>query len=180
MSSKARCTVQETRAKVGRKSNRSMKAARNFAGVLAATAVLAPATAAHAVSVVVDGSTYDIVTFTGTYSSNISRFTKKEMPWYGNSSLAKAFAMAIGAQLGVPNLGMFGPYFVHGLNGTLTTSVAYAPAQRRSIPFAIPPAAPYAYAVASTQSVPAPLPLFGMAAGFSISRRLRRRIKLSA
>jgi hypothetical protein len=170
----------EMRAKAGRKSNRSMKAARNFAVVVAVTAILAAATAAHAVSVVVEGSTYDIVTFTGTSSSNISRFTKMEMPWYGNSSQAKAFAMAIGAQLGAPNVGMFGPHVVHALHGTLATSFAYMPAQRNSIPLGIPPADPYTDAVASTQSVPSPLPLVGMAAGFSISRRLHRRIKVSA
>ena len=75
----------EMRAKAGRKSNRSMKAARNFAVVVAVTAILAAATAAHAVSVVVEGSTYDIVTFTGTSSSNISRLPESlrvvEIPW---------------------------------------------------------------------------------------------------
>lgn len=132
-----------------------------------------------------------MTTFAGSYSTNSSRFTTTEMPWFGSESLAEQFAIAVGAQLGTPVLGTNGPYFAYttvidpDFGNTSLFGYSYSS-------FTNPPAVTRlsagsnfnnTYAVASAQApsaVPGPLPLFGAAAAFGMSRRLRRRIKLSA
>lgn len=166
-----------------------VKAARTLAALVATTAAFASAGAAHAVSVVVNGTTYDVTSFNGSYSNNISRFTTTEMPWFDNASLAQQFATAVETQLGTPNFNTNGPYFAYAESfneelGVFTLSYLYdtsadPPVFSRNIPGTLG----ITYAVASAQgpsAVPGPLPLFGAAAAFDISRRLRRRIKLSA
>ena len=155
-------------------------------------AVLASANAANAltVPVVVNGTTYDVTTFVGTYNDNSSRFTTTEMPWFGSGSSAEQFAIAVGTQLGLPVFGDTGPFFAYsiltGERGS-TSLNAYAYESFANPPGVFSGAAgasfSASYAVASAQArsaVPGPLPLFGAAAAFGMSRRLRRRIKLSA
>ena len=156
---------------------------------LAAAGLLLGAGSASAVTiptvpVLVNGTTYDVTYFEGSYDNNISRFTTAEMPWWGDSSLANTFATAIGVNLGRPLFNNFGPGFAYTLetsdpsdikarlytwdenhfpdpatiNGVLSVAVSY--------PYAI--AAPH-----SPAPVPAPLPLFGAAAAFRATRRLR-------
>lgn len=170
---------------------RSVKAARTLAALVAATAAFSSADAAHAVPVVVNGTTYDVTTFTGSYNSNSSRFTTTEMPWFGDGSLAEQFAIAVGAQLGTPVLGTNGPLFAYStaIDPTFGSTNIFVYSYNSTTN---PPAVKFlsaassfniTYAVASAQApsaVPGPLPLFGAAAAFGMSRRLRRRIKLSA
>jgi hypothetical protein len=170
-----------------------MQAVRTLSTFVVTMAVLASANAANAltVPVVVNGTTYDVTTFAGSYSNNSSRFTTTEMPWFGSGSSAQQFAIAVGTQLGTPVLGTIGPYFAHTItNDPIFGSFdagAYAYILTDNPPGVSPTSAggsiSITYAVASAQApsaVPGPLPLFGAAAAFGMSRRLRRRIKLNA
>jgi len=56
-----------------------MKASRTFAALFASTVAIISANAAHAVSVVVNGNTYEVSTFTGSYEANASKFTTTQM-----------------------------------------------------------------------------------------------------
>jgi hypothetical protein len=151
-----------------------------------------PAQAVPSVTVNVDGKDYEITYFTGSYYDNTSLFqtpaNNGSMPWWGNLSLANSFASAVELQLGMLNAvggsNDSGPYFAIGpnegnpyndtyfytvwsnINGTISMPVNYS--------------GNYAYATATPIPAPGPLPLFGAAAAFGASRRLRRRIKLSA
>lgn len=146
--------------------------------------------AAQAAIVNVGGTNYDVTYFTGAANSNLSKFNTPanggQMPWWGNSSLAQSFATAVGNQAGLPNLaGDGGPFFAFAPEpgfprfeswsidqgivkkefwGANVTINSWATASLA------PPPAP--------SGVPGPLPLFGAAAAFSMSRRLRRRIQL--
>jgi len=169
-----------------------MQAARTLSTFVVTMAVLASANAANAltVPVVVNGTTYDVTTFVGTYNDNSSRFTTTEMPWFGSESSAEQFAIAVGTQLGLPVFGNAGPFFAYSIRtdprGGVTLgnysyeSLSNPPGVSTTVSGASFSAS---YAVASAQApsaVPGPLPLFGAAAAFGMSRRLRRRIKLSA
>ena len=132
-----------------------------------------------------------MTTFEGSYSNNSSRFTTTEMPWFGSGSLAEQFAIAVGAQLGTPVLDTNGPYFAYSIvidpDFDTTSIPSYTYNSFLNPPTVVESSAGEfvnnTYAVASAQApsaVPGPLPLFGAAAAFGMSRRLRRRIKLSA
>jgi hypothetical protein len=56
---------------------------------------------ASAFQAVVGGRTYEMSTFTGSYSANSGRFTTAEMPWFGNQSLATQFAAGVADGLGL-------------------------------------------------------------------------------
>ena len=144
--------------------------------------------AAQAAIVNVGGTNYDVTYFTGAANSNLSKFQTPanggQMPWWGNSSLTQSFATAVGNKAGLPNLaGSGGPFFAYAFSqpsvfswslddvtivndawGAFVTFNSWATASLA------PPPAP--------SGVPGPLPLFGAAAAFSMSRRLRRRIQL--
>ncbi|MFN7899191.1 MAG: hypothetical protein ACK5N0_05920 [Synechococcaceae cyanobacterium] len=137
--------------------------------------------------VVVNGNTYNVPYFEGTYNGNISRFTTAEMPWWGDSSLASTFATAIGNDLGLPYISLVGPGFAYGTVtlsdpdfGNLTQVEVYdynltsSPSVSAGANYATDGF--YPYAIVTPQSpapVPAPLPLFGAAAAFSATQRLR-------
>lgn len=170
-----------------------MQAARTLSTFVVTMAVLASANAANAltVPVVVNGTTYDVTTFVGSYNDNSSRFTTTEMPWFGSGSSAEQFAIAVGTQLGLPVFGSTGPFFAYLIGtdplGGSTKLDAYSYESSSNPPSVSKrgSAASFSasYAVVSAQApsaVPGPLPLFGAAAAFGMSRRLRRRIKLSA
>jgi hypothetical protein len=44
------------------------------------------------VQVTVDGTTYELSFFTGSYNDNTGRFNTTEMPWWGDNTLAEAVA----------------------------------------------------------------------------------------
>ena len=136
---------------------------------------------AQALVVTVGGQQWDVTTFTGSYSANTTKFNTAasggQMPWWGSSTTANAFATAVGAGLGTPNIGTVGPLFgfrplqgnvigrlfdpVGGtVGGGVALSDTYTYAQATAVP-----------------AVPGPLPALGAAAAFGYSRTLRKRIK---
>jgi hypothetical protein len=171
----------------------SSRLGQRLQGALGAAAALAAISlspgSAQAYVVTVGGTQYDVTTFTGTYNDNISKFATAAnsgvMPWWGNSNTAGVFANAVALGLGQPNLGnRFGPAFAYAAGGgvvnyilwdTVHSSVLFntnSPQTDAGITWA-------QVAPASSAPVPGPLPLFGAAAAFGFSRKLRKRIKRS-
>jgi hypothetical protein len=159
----------------------------------------------QALVVTVNDQRWDVTTFTGTYNDNVSKFATAAnggvMPWFNNIGLSYEFATAVAGGFGVTNnqnlsfQGGTGPWF--GVE-------AYAPDPDQDPPFlgeisyvmsAFEPAdgswfttgwADYmsvsgVWAQATPFNddtpVPGPLPVFGAAAAFGFSRKLRKRIK---
>jgi hypothetical protein len=145
---------------------------------------------AEAVSVTVNGTTYDVNTFAGTYNANTAKFNTLAnnglMPWWGNESLAQQFATAVGASLGTPVSGIYGPNFAHAIQNAgfavYVNGKVFDPSNSSvySLSFTTNESGTYATATLAPPpaGVPGPLPLFGAAAAFGLSRRLRRRIQL--
>jgi hypothetical protein len=144
-------------------------------------------------SVTVGGTQYNLTYFQGDYNSNIAKFETPAnnglMPWWGNAAMATLFSDALGLQLGTPNPPppfSYSPNFAYGVfNVTGELSIdAIANAGSGSFYTVERPNASLAYAILATPTtptaVPGPAPLFGAAAAFGMSRRLRRRIKLGA
>jgi hypothetical protein len=151
---------------------------------------------AHAYVVTVGGVQYDVTTFTGSYNDNTSNFALPPggvMPWWGNSTLAKSFAQEVFGGLATPNGGN-GPFFAWGTY--ISAGVTYWDAWAYTVdgmtgdPYPSPISVssdlstPFVWAQATLYTAPAapapgPLPLFGAAAAFGFSRKLRRRIKLA-
>ena len=67
---------------------------------------VASADSADFVTVIVDGTSYDIATFNTTFAAAAS--TLEETPWFGNEALATELAAAVGPSLG---FGILGPLF---------------------------------------------------------------------
>lgn len=66
----------------------------------------------HAATITLNGQTYTISTFTGSYTLNSQYFNTTNMPWWGSTTDARAAAGSLGNQLGYPNAsGNFSPYF---------------------------------------------------------------------
>jgi hypothetical protein len=142
--------------------------------------------------VTVGGVQYDVTTFTGSYNNfngspngNTSKFETAanggSMPWWNSQSLAIDFSLAVGNNFGA-NLqyaylanacGGGNPYIctvgVITWNGSTYGGTGVNASDSQT------------YAVASQILAPAPgpLPLFGAAAAFGFSRKLRKRIKLA-
>jgi hypothetical protein len=149
---------------------------------------------AQAVVVNVDGQDWDVTTFAGGYYENSSKFETPAnggvMPWWNNHDLAYSFTAAVSSSLGDE-----GPYFAYYTDPTTYGGVGtigvfiYNSDHPMTIfgagKHGIGPgygghsawaqATPYA----SPAAVPGPLPLFGVAAAFGYSRKLRQRIKCS-
>lgn len=134
----------------------------------------------------VNGTNYDVTTFTGSYNDNTTKFATAAnggvMPWWGDTTLAGAFATAASAeqaQFGYPNNSATrGPYFAYqfptGLGNVAwrTYTSSNPNFQLTSTPSA---SVTYAQAVlAPPTPVPAPLPILGALASFRAARRLRR------
>ena len=169
----------------------SSRLGQRFQLALGAAAALAAISlspgSAQAYVVTVGGIQYDVTTFTGTYNDNISKFATPAnggvMPWWeggGSGLLAQQFATQVGLGLGLPNSGpVSGPAFgyrdfggiqnfrVNSSNTTFNQAVGHGQTFT------------YAQATLYTAPVPGPLPLFGAAAAFGFSRKLRKRIKLA-
>ena len=150
------------------------------------------AQAAPTVTVNVGGTNYDVTYFEGAYDTNTAKFQAPpagQMPWRGDSALAESFATKIGAQLGLPLFGVRGTAFAYGtfiggeLGKTNTRFWVYESTASPNIYASdIEADSDFPYATASLTPnpsvVPGPLPLFGAAAAFGMSRRLRRRCQL--
>jgi len=150
---------------------------------------------AQAVVVNVDGQDWDVTTFSGGYYENSSKFETPAnggvMPWWNNINLAGTFTAAVSSSLGDE-----GPYFAFETDPTAFggVGVIYQLIYNSSHPMTIfgagkagigpgygGPQAGWAQATPYTSpaAVPGPLPLFGAAAAFGFSRKLRKRIKSS-
>ncbi len=158
---------------------------------------------AQALVVTVNGQQWNVTTFTGSYDANISKFNTPAnggvMPWWtgnSNQSPASDFAQAVQFDLGTfssnPPFGTSfqpgGPYFastvlVNGIgSGSDSIEVAWYAARTGQSPIVqfsqttLSRTLSVTYAQASLVPVPGPLPLFGAAAAFGFSRKLRKRI----
>lgn len=158
---------------------------------------------AQALTVTVGGQQWDVTTFTGSYNDNTGKFKTPNnggvMPWWGQVTVAAAWADALGWALGDPNTGQWdiaenlrsGPAFgwsigIHPINGDEIIYTQYVFAQPASTypNYLVSPAnmgdlrsrTTITWAQA-TQPVPGPLPLFGALAAFRASRLLRKRVE---
>ena len=169
----------------------SSRLGQRFQLALGAAAALAAISlspgSAQAYVVTVGGVQYDVTTFTGTYSANTSKFALPAnggvMPWWGSFTLANQFTVAVGNGLGFLNEGnTLGPLFVRFAAGGFVDSYGWriGPPQGLEIVRPLQPDPLYTWAQATLYTAPAPgpLPLFGAAAAFGFSRKLRKRIKL--
>ncbi len=157
-----------------------------------AQAACDPASPLNTCRVTVGGLQYDVTTFTGSYDNSTSKFATAAnggvMPWWtgGSDATAIAFATAVGTGLGGPN--SFGPpgggpFFAYRLNGGPQFSFRSGSGTIESTgPLSSSSSAVWAQATlysSPAASVPGPLPLFGAAAAFGFSRKLRKRIQES-
>jgi hypothetical protein len=148
--------------------------------------------------VTVGGVQYDVTTFTGSYNDNKSKFALPAnggvMPWWGNGTLASQFATQVGSFFGYPNgplgfdcttfcgpifgyagdLGGFPNNFGTGSIRLPSGTVVQQPVQPQTASFTWAQLAP------PPALTPGPLPLFGAAAAFGFSRKLRKRIQESS
>jgi hypothetical protein len=141
-------------------------------------------------SVTVGGTQYNITYFQGDYNSNIAKFETPAnnglMPWWGSEAMATLFSDALGLQLGTPNPPppfSYSPLFAYiAINDSGKLKIdAIANAGSSSFNAGDSGDESLAYAILATPTaVPGPAPIFGAAAAFGMSRRLRRRIKLGA
>ena len=175
----------------------SLKLALGAAAALAAIS-LSPGSA-QAFVVNVGGVQYDVTTFIGSYNDNSNKFALPPapggMPWWGSQSIASQFAAAVGDNLGFWNNGVtcsacIAPLF--GWSATVPGGGIWLEAYGNPAVFANPALSGASYlngvhewAYASVVNlpvvpVPGPLPLFGAAAAFGFSRKLRKRIKLAS
>jgi len=143
---------------------------------------------AQALVVNVGGKTYDVTTF---LSSNTGspQFALPPapgvMPWWNNQTLAAQFASAVGSGLGAPNGNGRGAFF--GFNNTPAfncfgqqTAGNVCSAFFDSSAVLIDSFEGDRTWAQANELVPGPLPVFGAAAAFGFSRKLRKRIKGSA
>ena len=161
----------------------------SFTAAASSVALCLAPNPAEAVPVTVNGTAYDVNTFAGTYNANTAKFNTLAnnglMPWWGNASLAEQFSAAVGASLGTPVAG-YGPNFAHAIQNSgfavYVNGKVFDPSFSSvySYSFLTNESGTYATATLAPPpaGVPGPLPLFGAAAAFGLSRRLRRRIQL--
>lgn len=145
--------------------------------------------AAHALTVVVGGTTYDLQLYSGSYNSDPSFFQTTanggRMPWWGNATLAEALAAQLANGLsptytdGDP---VEGPLFATSFDAqSLASDVGASFFDLSTLGItdvvstgSFDRSASLGYAVTTTPA-PGPLPILGLAAGLSTARRLRRR-----
>jgi hypothetical protein len=177
----------------------SSRLGQRFQLALGAAAALAAISlspgSAQAYVVTVGGVQYDVTTFTGSYNANISKFETAAnggvMPWWGGGyDLGGLFATAVRENLGTPNSysgNTSGPIFsVEAWDGDVggkiwCTADCSGLTNPISIGWLASNSVVYAQATLYTAptAAPGPLPLFGAAAAFGFSRKLRKSIKRS-
>jgi hypothetical protein len=131
-------------------------------GGVAAMALLP--VSASAFQTVVGGKTYEVSTFTGSYSANSSRFTVAEMPWFGNQSQATEFAAAVGAGLGLnpgiilPGIGRagVGPLFASAKDVAVVLGEVPIPVTRNSLYYQVGPTTTGTYPFGTLPPLPIP------------------------
>jgi len=154
-----------------------------------AQAACAPGTAATLCRVTVGGLQYDVTRFTASYNANPTTFNTTNnggvMPWWGNGATATQFATQVGNYFGNQRFGGLGSvYFAYSRNPS-TSLVSFSLQYEGSIygdwTTADTDVRDWAqatlYSPAAASAAPGPLPLFGAAAAFGFSRKLRKRIQ---
>ena len=140
---------------------------------------------ASALMVTVGSIDYDVTVFNGSYNSNSALFQippAGQVPWWGNDMLAIDFAQQVYDQLGPGSTPGNSPIFAYEVSGTDILGISQDLADILiQYPETIADNVAVKYAIATPlnsapASVPAPLPVFGAAAAFGWSRRIRRRI----
>jgi hypothetical protein len=153
-----------------------------------------------AIDVVVDGTTYDVTIFSGSYNNNRAKFNTPPsgvMPWFGSDMLATQFALALGTSLGTIGInriayplngsnnygGLFptrivslSPGSVNVFGQALTSNLAMTTSSFFTNGV-IPRYWVQAVAKVRATAVPGPLPLVGMALAYGYSRKVRSRIR---
>lgn len=144
---------------------------------------------ASALVLTVRGNQYDVTTFQGSYNNDTSKFNTSPsgvMPWWGDAALADEFMQLLNDDFGYNNPSSVGPYFAYGTEflpgipdlgvpdetiGNASMMNSYGVGFRNGFTLG----QTYIFAQAQqVQSVPAPLPIFGVAAAFSCAQRFRR------
>jgi hypothetical protein len=152
-----------------------------FAVVSGSTVSLLASLPAQAVGVNFGGVFHDVSVVEMTYLSSYSAFQLPplgQMPWWGSQVSADYFAEQVYNLLGEGSTAGYGPLFAHRYDASL--ALLLGSLQDITTPGFLIDGTPTAgamvqYAIAAAP-VPGPLPLFGAAAAFGWSRRLRRRI----
>jgi hypothetical protein len=152
-----------------------------FAFVCGSAVSLLASSPANAVGVTFGGVFYDVSVVEMSYVSSASSFQLPplgQMPWWGSQTNADYFAEQVYDALGDGSSSGYGPLFAHRFDTSL--ALVLGSLQDTATPGFVIDGTPAAsaivhYAIASAP-VPGPLPLFGAAAAFGWSRRLRRRI----
>ena len=141
----------------------------------------------------VGGLQYDVTTFTGSYNNSTNKFANLPapgaMPWWGNAALADQFFRAVGTSLGLGVNRIYGldaaPAFAYGnyVGGSVHAKILFTDYVNFTYgtvgPGDILRTQTLVYAQATLYSVPGPLPLFGAAAAFGYSRKLRKRTQVA-
>jgi len=145
---------------------------------------------AQAYWITVGGVQYNVTTFTGSYIDNAAKFALPQaagvMPWWDSPSLASEFATKVssfycypnGSGIGCPTL--CGPIFAYAadLGGYPNLyGKGYAKTVEGPVNDMVAQPQTASFTWAQISPVPGPLPLFGAAAAFGFSRKLRKRIK---
>ena len=152
-------------------------------GAVASLAVFS--SPASAVVVTVDGTQYDLDVFDGPYLGNESLFSSVapgEMAWWGDEAMAIDFASQVFDQLLEGTTTGNSPLFAYEVVGSDVNGWSSDILSPNSLYFeSFGTGVSVKYAVGrplstGVSSVPGPLPIFGAAAAFSWSRRIRRRL----
>jgi hypothetical protein len=142
---------------------------------------------ASAFTVTVNSIDYDVSFFNTSYNSNSVLFQMPpagQMPWWGDGTgnLAAEFAQQVYNNLGSGPTSGYGPVFAFEITGTDILGISQNLTSTLSqIDETIANNVDVNYAIATPLNsaptfVPAPLPVFGAAAAFGLSRQLRKRI----
>jgi hypothetical protein len=149
---------------------------------LSSLSVLSPASA---VVVTVNGTQYDLDVFEGPYLGNESLFSSiapGEMPWWGDENKAIDFASQVFDQLLEGTTLGNSPLFAYEVVDSDVNGWSSDILSPNSLYFeSFDTGESVKYVVGRSlstgvSSVPGPLPIFGAAAAFSWSRRIRRRL----
>jgi len=152
-------------------------------GAFASLSVLSSPASAYVVTV--NGTQYDIDVFDGPYLGNESLFSSVapgEMPWWGDENKAIDFASQVFDQLLEGSTPGNSPLFAFEVIGSDVNAWSSDILNPNSLYFeSFGTGVSVKYAVGrplstGVSSVPGPLPIFGAAAAFSWSRRIRRRL----
>ena len=136
---------------------------------------------ALAVSIVVGNTPYEVEVFEGSYTGNESLFASLspgKMPWWGNENLAIDFATQVFDQLQGGTTSGNSPIFAFEVVGSDVNGWSSDIINPNSLYFeSFNTGATVKYAIG--REVPGPLPFLGVYAGFSLSRRIRQRLRLA-